>query len=315
MGRAVIAFVTALCFAAACGPSWPHPVAAVDPGLGARTIPISRIDVLPVDLAVWTDGRHGDPADIRLRAETILVNAATEALYQRGYLLGAQVDWNGGYLDVDGTPRAALTPDELLATVAVLSGYGLEVSRRGGLPQPPLPARLGASGAEATLYIGGWSYVGEEPGGGGGKVLKVLAIAAVVVIVVVAIAAIAKSKGKGGGGGMGKLGDAAAGVARVAAVTGRATARALAQVSGNIVIHLGNSYYADPAWDSTVPPPAWDERPAQPRSGRSVMYLEMTLVDNRDGHVLWHVGQRFPASGANEESVLRAARAMLGTLP
>ena len=73
--------------------------------------------------------------------------------------------------------------------------------------------------------------------------------------------------------------------------------------------------YFGPTTLESVPPPAWDARPAQPHSGRSALYLEMTLVDNRDGRVLWHVAQRFPASGASDEAVTRAARAMLATLP
>ena len=43
--------------------------------------------------------------------------------------------------------------------------------------------------------------------------------------------------------------------------------------------------------------------------------LDMTLVDNRDGRVLWHVAQRFPASAASPADVTRAAQALLSTLP
>ena len=52
MRRAPIALVTALGFASACGPSWPRPVAAVDPAMANHAAAISRIDILPVDLAV-----------------------------------------------------------------------------------------------------------------------------------------------------------------------------------------------------------------------------------------------------------------------
>jgi hypothetical protein len=60
---------------------------------------------------------------------------------------------------------------------------------------------------------------------------------------------------------------------------------------------------------------AWSQRPELPRRGRSALYLEMTMVDNRDGHVLWHVAQRFPASGGSQADVTRAAEALLSTLP
>jgi hypothetical protein len=339
MQRAAIALVTAVGFATACGPSWPRPVAAVDPAMTSHATAITHVDLLPVDLAVW--GR-GNPDEIRLRAESAIVGAATAALYERGYQLGAQLHWDGGFIGDDGVPRGALTPDELLGTVSVLSAYHGEAVRLGGLPQPPLPARLGASGAQATLYVGGWSYVGDDTSGAG-KVLKVAVIAAVIVVVVVAVLAIAKSKGHGDSA----IGNAAAGVAHVAAATGRVAVKGLAH-AGNVAIEVGRGTatladvlfhvtpgramprmlrpdldwyvtsrdpYGPPAWQLTAPPPAWDRRPAQPRSGHSSLYLEMTLVDNRDGHVLWHVAARFPASGASDADVGRAARSMLSTLP
>ena len=339
MRRAPIALVTALGFASACGPSWPRPVAAVDPAMANHAAAISRIDILPVDLAVWTDGKRGDPDAIRLRAESALVGAATSALYQRGYQLGAQVGWDGAYVGDDGAPRGALTPEQLLDTISVLSAYGTEAARFGGLPQPPLPARLGASGAEATLYVGGWSYVGDDASGAG-KALRGAAIIAVIAIVVIAVVAIATSKSKGGG--KSTLGRAAGRVAHAAAATGRVAVKGLAK-AGNVAIEIGRTTarvidpmvraprfprlfvpdlyvtsrdpYGPPAWQLTAPPPAWDQRPAQPRQGRSSLYLEMTLVDNRDGHVLWHVASRFPASGASDAEVTRAARSMLSTLP
>jgi hypothetical protein len=317
MHRAVTALVTAACFASACGPSWPRPVAAVDPAMTAHAASVTRVDVLPIDLAVW--GRS-DADAIRLRVESALTGAATSALYERGYQLGAQLGWDGGFVGDDGVRRGALTTDELIGTVSVLSGYDAEAARIGGLPQPPLPARLGASGAEATLYVGGWSYVGDDRSGAG-KVVKVVAIAAVIVIVAIAVLAIAKSKGGHGS----SLGNAASGVANAAAATGRVAARTLAQ-AGNIALEVArtsstlvdvavNDPYGPPAWELTTPPPAWNQRPSQPHSGRSALYLEMTLVDNRDGHVLWHVASRFPASGASDAAVTRAARSMLATLP
>lgn len=340
MGRRAVAVVVATCFVAACSPSWPRPVATVDQRLAAHAAGVTRIDVLPIDLTVWTDGQRGDPDALRLAAEAALGDAATTALYQHGYLPGAQVRWDGTFVGDDGVARVALAPAQLLATVGVLAGYHDAATRLGGLPQPPLPARLGASGAEATLYVGGWSYVGEDPDGDGAA--KVLVIAAVVVIAVVVAVVLAKSKSKGGG----SLGRAADAVANAAVATGRVAAQGLAhagdvaftvgRTSAHLADHLLRAFpgrvvprMLDPHIDLYVgprdpygvgdwqpaPTVAWSQRPDLPRRGRSALYLEMTMIDNRDGHVLWHVAQRFPASGSRPADVTRAAAALLSTLP
>lgn len=339
--RRAVALAVAACFVAACSPSWPRPVATVDQRLAGHAAGVARVDVLPIDLAVWTDGRHGDPEALRLIAEYALADAATTALYERGYMPGAQVRWDGTFTGDDGVPRAALAPDELLATVAVLAGYHDAAVRLGGLPQPPLPARLGASGAEATLYVGGWAFVGDDPAGDN-TALKVLVIAAVVVVAIVVAVALSKSKSKGRGG----LARAADAVADAAVATGRVAAHGLARVgdvaftvgrtSAHLADHLLRTFpgrivprMLDPQIDLTIGPrdpygvgdwrPAptveWSQRPDLPRRGRSSLYLEMTMIDNRDGHVLWHVAQRFPASGGSPADVTRAAAALLSTLP
>ena len=342
MVRPWIAAIVATCFVTACTPSWPRPVAAVDARLSTHTAAITRVDVLPVDLALWTDGKRGDPEVLRLGAESALFGAATTALYQRGYLPGAQLRWDGSYVGDDGAARTALTPPQLLGTVEVLAGYHDAATQLGGLPQPPLPARLGASGAEATLYVGGWAYVGETADGGP-SAAKVLVIAAVIVVAVIVAIALAKSKSKVGDG----LGRAAGTVADAAVATGRVAVRGLAR-AGNLAIEVGRTTahltdglvrsfpgrvlprmidptfdlyvsgrdpYGPPAWQPGPAPVEWSQRPGLPRRGRSALYLDMTLVDNRDGRVLWHVAQRFPASAASPADVTRAAQALLSTLP
>jgi hypothetical protein len=56
-------------------------------------------------------------------------------------------------------------------------------------------------------------------------------------------------------------------------------------------------------------------RSSAPHKGRSAMLLEMTLVDNRTGRVLWHARQRFPASPAKPEQVEKAVKRLLAALP
>jgi hypothetical protein len=56
-------------------------------------------------------------------------------------------------------------------------------------------------------------------------------------------------------------------------------------------------------------------RSSAPHKGRSAMLLEMTLVDNRTGRVLWHARQRFPASPAKPVEVEKAVKRLLAALP
>ena len=60
-----------------------------------------------------------------------------------------------------------------------------------------------------------------------------------------------------------------------------------------------------PDWSGDVPATGED----------SQMYVEMTLVDNATGLVVWHAHQKFPASAASKEDLARVARTMLASLP
>ena len=52
-----------------------------------------------------------------------------------------------------------------------------------------------------------------------------------------------------------------------------------------------------------------------PHSGTSKMLLELTLVDNRTGHVLWHARQQFRANPAKQADVVEAMLRMLRAMP
>ena len=45
------------------------------------------------------------------------------------------------------------------------------------------------------------------------------------------------------------------------------------------------------------------------------MMLEMTLIDNRSGLVVWHARQRFPARAYKAKDIKKAFARMLKTLP
>lgn len=317
--------IAALATGACGGARWPNQVATVTSSELA-TKQVRTIDLLPTDLEVWTHPDVLDDADqVRQVAEARLVGVTSETLYRRGYTIGAVLDWEGRYVGPDGSPQVALSRPQLLATVDSLASYGTFVGNARALPRPILPARLGASGADATLYMGGWGFAGKEPERGqlAGKILLGTLLVVGVVVVIVALAAATKGKGS-------SLGNAAGGAARatgrVAASVGRTALRA-----GTAIIDIGRVGVdvAEPllepaievAMAAPMPGPAIPQRPVWsndktlPHTGPSKMYLEMTLVDNRSGEVLWHAHQAFPANPGRPGDVMKVAKQLLGSLP
>lgn len=331
MGVAVqraIALAVTLSFAA-CGPTWPHQATAVTSARVEHAPPVQTIDILPLDLEVWTDPRIArDAGDVRIGAEARIVGVATETLYRRGYAVGAVMDWDGSYVGGDGASQVALAPHELLATVDSLASYGTAVGDAKALPVPHLPVRLGQqTGADATLYVGGWAFAGMERKRGAlvGKII----LGTVLVVGIVAIAIIA-AKGSDKLDGLGKVvGGAARTVATTAASAGRAAIKATGQ-AGNLIIHVGDALARSPEGAELAVDamghaithltlvsgrPEWSTDPTLPHRGKPRMYLEMTLVDNRNGTVLWHAHQQFPANAARPGDVMKAAKLLLASLP
>ena len=323
-----------VCFAVvsttACGPSWPKPNAVSSHQLAAA--PIQTIDILPLDLELWTHAGYGRDADaVRLDAEAKIVGATSEAMYQRGYSVGAVMDWNGNYVGPDGQTTTAIDPPELAATLDSLASYGTAVSsslhgqKPVALPFPYLPTRLGTrTGADATLYIGGWSFVGKEPDHAG-TVAKVV-VGVVLIVGIIAILAVA-SKSKPDVPDF--IGGAGKAMAHAATSVGRTALRA-AMRAGNLTIHVGRAAgqlagdvvqvldafgHTQTHIQMVSGRPEWSNDDTLPHSGRPRMYLEMTLVDNRTGEVLWHAQERFPANAARPTDVSRVARTLLATLP
>lgn len=332
MSRIVSGLAIASLLTAACGPSWPSRATTVsDP----RVAPASyaKIDVLPVDLQLWADDDMPfDPEEIRTEAETVLLQSAVDRI-RSNHEVANHLDWGGTAFTAEG-PIPAMDPKALDATVGSLSGYGsIAGDTPHKLPVPYLPARLGEqTGADATLYIGGWSYVAKQRAGTGTKIAEGVLIAVAVVAVVGIVLAVASSSkgsshsggghgggGHGGGSGLAKASSHVAGLAardalragNVALEVGRATAR----VAGDVIVESLDA----------IPPDAWGrhiEVPDRPdwaagadRDGHSRMYLEMTLVDNRTGLAIWHAQQTFPAGADRGEQVQRAARVMLASMP
>lgn len=321
MLRSIVAFATAVAFfATACTADrpWPQYPVAVSTRTLATSGEIATIDVLPLDLQLWAEpGYAVDLARVRDGTEANLMGVALDTLAQRNYAVGATIDWNG-----DFPGGNALARQDLLATIGSLSHYGAVAAQQPGqLPVPFLPVRLGTStGADATLYVGGWGYVAHHESSGS-QVAETIGIALLVISVVAIIALItSKSHGHGGhGGGHGgghvatSGGHGGGGVASHAFSASRGVEHVhhATRAAAGVVDAFGRA-----TLDIALTNPDWAMNTALPHEGSEPqMYLEMTLVDNRTGFALWHAHQTFPASAERPQDVARAARTMMGMLP
>jgi hypothetical protein len=298
----------------ACGPTWPHDVVnASDPGLEMRNP--SAIDVLPMDLELWTaKTSHANPDAVRRDAEARIRATAVSALGDRGYGIDSMIDWDG---QAAGAPM--LSQPALLATMTSLATYGDTANRSPGrLPVPYLPARLGT--ADATLYVGGWAYLGDHHTSTGARIAKDIGIGLLTGVVVVAVVALVVASHGAGAGGFGSCcggggdvdhrGSAGPGAGPV----GRAVHGSWIGDGGPVVAVRGVDAFGR-AGELLTGHPDWAAEPGAPHTGASLMYLEMTLIDNRDGLVLWHAHQVFPANADSDDEVQRAARKLLASLP
>lgn len=343
--------LAAILVSTGCASSWPR-VTAISDARFNSSAPAS-IDILPIDLEVWS---HPDLStnldEVRLQAESGMIASISEQLFQRGYALGAILDWRGQFVGAGGQMLAAYEPSSLLDTIDALSSYGTAtaVTPR-EMPPPFLPVRLGErTGAEATLYVGGWGFVGKSSSTGA-DIAKGVLIAVAIVGVIVLVAALSK----GGGDSLGKAADGVAKgagtAAKAVASAGRVALRAAAK-AGTAIVQVADavtprsegavegvidgvaeiarisaevSIYSGPQSDCfgrtethlnlVHGRPEWSTAPGAKHSGGSAMYLEMTLVDNRTGLVRWHAHQKFPANPKSRGDVQRAVRAMLKQLP
>lgn len=313
--------------AGCAGPQWPRTQAHVEQSFLRGTQTVYSVDVLPPDVQVWTQERSGASAEeLAIRLDGVMRHTIDTALLRRGYHVLAQIKWDGTYVAPDGSVRQAMYTDHLGVTAYSLSGYGHAVEAAGqGLLVPYLPHRLGrATGADATLYVGGWAYVGKDPNDSkAAKIAKGIVIGILVVALVAILIIALDSGGKGLGKAASGVGKAAASAtrsaARVAVTAGRAAVRTATHVTSRIArgmfeaadafghVHTHLHFYPGR--------PRYYEDDRTPKRGRSRMLLEMTLVDNRTGMVLWHSRETFPAHAPQAAQVRRALTSMLSTLP
>lgn len=344
MLRRLVAVTTLSAVAASgCGGrAWPASAAAVaDPAFVARDRGIVTVDILPFDLAVGIEpGARVEPGELRARAETRIMNATIDGLTRRAYGIGGLLDWSG-----QAAGSEVLTRADLLATVEALGAYGSDADP--AAPPLPLPATLGqTTGADATLYVGGWAYVPAPRESTGSKVAKGLAIAIVAVTVVVILVALTRSDKKSSSSTASKspgrpprVGGASIRDHREEALLSvrdhrSATPTVRDHRGGTRLIRDHRASTAprlpslrpggrrsvtdlalDLAWSGPeVEPDARAGQP-EPRGKDAQLYLQMTLVDNRTRAVLWHAHQVFPANAGKPADAERAARLLLATLP
>jgi hypothetical protein len=244
--------------------------------------------------------------------------------------------WDGTYVTREFDHLRAMEPAEVIDTNYVLSTYGRANAQAGGaLVTPYLPHRLGTSTrSDATLYVGGWSYVGKDPAGvSTGKVLKGVLIGLLIVAVIVVVVIAAKAGGGGGAGVASGVGTAASGVGKAAVRVASGMARGAARMSGqfvrgalrasgDIAEALAEAHFDGYGRTNThvsIPGgrvrPAYAEQADTPQTGRSQMYVEMTLVDNRTGATLWHARQRFLANATKSDQVGAIVERMMASMP
>ena len=303
--RAAVAIAGTL--VGACGPSWPGRATTVsDPRLVRGAV--RSVDVLPVDLQLWSDGGAADPDALRGFAEGKLLDETLRVLATTEHA-GNALSWEG---NVDGVP--AMDAKMVDATVGLLSGYGsLAGDAPHGLPVPFLPARLGEqTHADATLYLGGWAYVSKPSDSNTGEKIAEGVLIVVAIVAVVGLIAVL-TKGKGGDG----MGRAAGHVAGQVARASLRAGTALIDI-GRVTTRVGEEV-VEPvldAWGRSIDVPSRpDWSIVAPHDGDSAMYLEATLVDNRTGLAVWHAHQTFPARADWPDEVARAARVVLASLP
>jgi len=323
-----------------CGRHWPTVQGVADRGFADSRRPVDSLDILPLDVDFAISSHARAPADeILARFNATAMGTIHTELLRRGYRVRAAMEWDGSYVQPDGTTATAIEPVAIAATADSLRGYGYAQDRSGGeLLFPYLPHRLGEhTGSDTTLYVGGWAFIGKKRTSTGAKVAKGVLIGAVIVIVIVAAIAGLKKSGGSLAKGAGKIGSAAGRGARVLARSAGHAAKAfghVAQASGKVLAKTGArtlQMTGKLAGRTTLDvldafghtnthilvyggEPEYYERDL-PRGGYSRMEIEMTLVDNTDGRTLWHARQEFPADAASSGDTAEVMRRMLASLP
>lgn len=319
----ILKIAVVLVFTAGCAPTWNS--ARSYPGAHQQ---YTTVDIVPIDIQFATSKKHrGNAQSIFENTIATIESSAFQKLTSRGKVV-QQLNWDGSFRQ---QTSAAVSPEVISDTVASLSAYGAAVNTQKQLIPAYLPHRLGTtSNSDATLYVGGWTFVGKKDGSNTGKTVLAVIAVALIVVVIAAVAAKALSKSSGGksssvktprsrnsGTSMRNItGAKRPTVAGKITETARGGSRSFSGFGPRRGVNLNVFFDAAVAADSHVS--YYGQRPAYKPANqgkKSRMYLEATLVSNKNGSVLWHAQQKFPAHAANANEVEKAMTKLLANLP
>ncbi len=305
-----------------CAASYESARPITSPEFASGEIRPQRIDVLPIDVQLWDDGAQDQPiASALAQFEAAATGQLEDALGDRGYTVASQIQWSGQHANAGPWGMSAADVER---TADSLAGYGqaLRVGG-GGLIRPYLPAKLGgATDADATLYIGGWAYLGEDHATAKavGKVVLITVVVAIVVVVIVA------SMGKGGKGIGSFLDGAGRAMGAGLKVAGRVVANVVRHPDGIRLVadivsavthrHPQDAYgYSRPVRQPALVRPDYYAREDTPKTGRSALYLEATLIQASTGQVLWHAARQYKANALDDIETTEVFEKLLAGLP
>jgi hypothetical protein len=246
-----------------------------------RSAEIVTVDLLPVETRLSTF--EDDPARVEAVGaafRSMVMAGMGAALRGRRYRLASIIDRSGNYSV--GTVRRAMTDMELADTLGLLNAHAEEQTRSPGRLVPvSLPARLGAAtGSQATLYVGGEGYVGDDRMDMA-DFMEALALLSAAATAVGTVGALVED---------GTPGERIARASEIAA-EGSATTAELAEEAEYL-------------------------REARPvPKFPSYLRLVLTLVDNRTGSILWHSDRTYPYKATSQIWLRRALELSLRKMP
>jgi hypothetical protein len=246
-----------------------------------RSAGIVTVDLLPVETRLWTYEEGPARADAVAAAyRSMVMGSIGEALRARRYRLASIIDRAGNYSV--GVVRRAMTDMELADTLGALNAHAEQQFRSPGRLVPlPAPARLGAAtGSQATLYVGGTGYVGDDSIDMA-DVMGALALFSAAATAVGTVGALADD---------GPPGERIARASRIAAEGAETTAE-LAEEAEYL--------------KEARPVPKYP----------SFLRLVLTLVDNRTGTILWHSDRTYPYKPTSQIWLRRALELSLRKMP
>ena len=307
--------------------------------------PVARphtVAVLPPDLHVTVRDSKGSLHGDRVLNEALLrriQQGLARSLTRRGYRVVSVLRHDGAQLDAG---VAVIHPRDLGALRLEIEQVTANLPTGPGLVSAAVSADLAqeigrSTGADASLYARGWVYIapGDSAAAKAAKVIGITLLVLVMVGLVVILTA-----GKGGGGVGRALGGAfkAAGQAAVktAQVAGRVAVRVLPRVmeaAARTHVHVrcaGPSHHPPVHHVAgcvrcqhvdEVPPPAMPSLARVPgmevprQLNRSTVGINISLVENDTGDLLWHAGQRFQVEARGSGNIERVIDHYLSQLP